>query len=346
MNVSPLGRRLLLLSALVASAAAGNARTAEIPKDRLRELQIEYAKVDAVSERPGAELLVEVKPLPGDAFTLRLPFAPNRITPVVTQGSLVQEGDVLARVSGPELAAWVLHADAVELQFADAQRRFTENRGLFERQAISSATWSDITQRYYELRDQMHHVEHTREVLRLSEHHTGADLLAPRTGLVSFSDLSVAFVGEFEVAHIAEEGALRASGLLAQGVEQRPVSLSLAACKIPIRRVENQASSLARRFWSAALIGCMEARPGVLLEGRLSYPFDGYIVPRKAIISLGGQAGVLLNAGNALEFVPVEISYEDRAFFYITSALDLDRRQVLVSSTSAVQGMLMGLGTD
>jgi hypothetical protein len=53
-----------------------------------------------------------------------------------------------------------------------------------------------------------------------------------------------------------------------------------------------------------------------------------------------------VDRGAALEVVAVDIAGEDGDSYYVTSGADLTDASVLAESTSALQGLLMGLGGE
>ncbi|MEE4276960.1 MAG: hypothetical protein V2I82_00670 [Halieaceae bacterium] len=341
-------RPLVLLSLLAASVTCQAQRIALAD---LGELEIGYAEAQAQSEYPGAQLLLSAQVLPGDAFALRLPFRPNRITRLVGAGTAVSAGTAIVRIEGPELAAWLLEAEAVEAQFAQAQARFRSNEILFAGGGLSAAQWKTISEAYYLMQREMHHVEHVREVLRMDAtvgELARADVLAPVDGRVIYPDGSVSTDAELLLANFVADDALRLTGRLGvgSGLAVDPVALIIGDCRIDIAQVEATAQALTRRVWSAAAPACIDLIPGAAYAGRALYPFDGVAVPRGALLRHGGLAGVLVRRGQALEFVAAQIVAEEETHYYLEPDSSLAGAQVLSRSVSAVQGMLLGLGSN
>jgi hypothetical protein len=339
----------LALLCLLAASIPGHAQ--RIALADLGELDTEFAQVSARSEYPGAELLLAAQPLPGDAFALRLPFRPNRTTRLVAAGQPVSMGTAIARIAGPELAAWRLEAAAVEAQFTQAQARFRANERLFASGALSAALWKDISDAYYLMQQEMHHVEHVREVLRMNPGEgdfASADLLAPVAGHVMFADGTASMGEELTVATFADADGLRLTGRIGLGPDlpRDPVALAIGSCRVEVAQVEATAQALSRRVWSAAKPTCMSLVPGGAYAGRALYPFDGVSVPRSALLRHAGRAGVLVRKGQALEFVEGDIVAEEDTVYYLVTKTPVAGEQVLSRSVSAVQGMLLGLGRD
>jgi len=333
---------LTILSWLVCANPA--AAQQELPKSSLGNLAVDYRVVESVARRPGPRVLMEARELPGAAFSVRLPFEANRFVRTVPQGSEVATGQVIAEVEGPELAAWTVRAQGVTERFAAAQRRYTESEVLYRQQSLAASKWADIADAYHALAVQMHQVEHTREILTMLDTHR-AELRAPRPGRVRF--LSAPGDGaEIEVAEILPAGGLRLTGLISRRSETAPDRLRVGDCAVTIAVVEERTEGLSRRVWSDALPPCAPRTPGALIDGRFEFPFAGYAVPRASIATVGGQAGLFVDRGAVLEFVPVTIASTDARHVFVRAEGSLEGVQVLTTSVSAAQGLLLGLGQD
>jgi hypothetical protein len=133
---------------------------------------------------------------------------------------------------------------------------------------------------------------------------------------------------------------------VSQRDEDLPSRVVFEDCTVPVSHVEALVRGLSRRVWSQDLATCPDVAPGALREGRFIYPFRGYAVPRASVATVGGQAGVFVEDGDALAFAPVAIASADEIRFYVRSERSLEGRRVLATSVSAAQGILLGLGRD
>lgn len=316
--------------------------------DDLGGLALEFEPAAAAAERPGTALLLEVRPYPGDAFELRLPFQPNRIQPLVPQGAAVAAGTAIARVRGPEVGLWLAQARATQRRFAEVRKRYEANRPLYEQGALSSATWSEISAQYLDLEETVRHIDHALEVLQPSGLDEGsAALSVPVAGRVEFTrDAPGGMTGEQRIATIVSDDALRLVGRVAIDEVDEALALVTDGCRVAVAHVEQQAQRLYRQIWSDHLGACPDLARGALRSGYLVHAFDGQRVPRAAVFRLEGQAGVVVRQANRLRFVAVTIASEDRDVFYLRGEGLSTGAPVLVRSVSAVQGLLLGIGID
>ncbi len=346
-----MNQRSRVMLAFVVLLATGFAGAQErVAKADLGGLALDFAPALAVTERPGPPLLLQVTPYPGDVFELRLPFHPNRVERLVAQGQALAVGDAVVRLRGPELGIWLAGARATQRRFADVRRRYDDNRPLFEQGALSAAKWSEIASEYLALDAQVRHIEHVLEVLIPSADSDSEALLeTPVAGRIDFGRQAPPAPGELVVATILADDALRLVGRVALDEADEVLAIQAGACRVAVAHVELQAERLYRQIWSEPLIACPGLAPGALLSGHLVHAFDGYRVPRAAVFRVGGRAGVVVDAGDSLRFVPLVIASEDRDAFFVRADGPTDAlagNGVLVRSVSAVQGLLLGIGVE
>jgi hypothetical protein len=337
--------RLLILAIALVIATKGLAQ--QVPASALSSLALEFATARAASERPGSPQQLRLTALPGDRLALQLPFVPNRIEPLVADGAQVSAGEAVARISGPELALWLLEARTVATRFADAERRYERNRALYEQQALDAGTWLSIAEQYRQLRVEEHHVRHALEWMDLGDDGGGESALlrAPQAGLLMFAEPGQGGA-ETPLLSIIDPASLRLTGWVSVDADADPVGVSAGDCNLAVSQVEARVAGFSRRVWSEAIGDCIAARPGLRVGGRLRYAFAGYVVPRAAVFRYEGQTRVAIRDGGGLLAVAVTIAGEDSDNYYIEASHRLDGREVLSRSTSALQGVLMGLGGE
>ncbi len=290
----------------------------------LKELNLTFADARVVSTRPGPRIQLRVATLPGDEFALRLPFVPNQIEPLVAEGAHVAAGQPLVRVRGPELEAWLLQAEDTQQRYHDAQRRYEQNRPLFEQKALSAEAWLTISDRYQRLR-----------------------LRAPKAGIVRLVPIDGVVAGsELTVATIIDPQAVRITGSVPADSRETPVAFRVTDCDLAIDREARVVVGFRRQLWSEPTSDCASMLPGLRLSGRIVFALDGYAIPRESILRYDGHTVVALRQGDALMLSEVRLHGEDDTHYYVTGQPELAQYPLLSRSTSALQGLLAGLGAD
>ena len=98
--------------------------------------------------------------------------------------------------------------------------------------------------------------------------------------------------------------------------------------------------------WSAPLDDNCSYLPGQRLMMTPLYQFTGYRVPRSAVFQWEGVSTVLLRSGQQLKTVEVELLSSNSRYYAVASPDDISGGEILSTSVSAVQGVLMGLGSE
>lgn len=341
-----LAAQVFVVSILLASPVP-DAHAQTVSRENLGELVLEFAAVEAVNTRPGPSRLIEVATLPGDGLAMQLPFAPNRLEQLVDDGALVSADTAIARIYGPELEHWVLAARLLKERFEDARKRYERNERLYDQQALSADKWQVILDRYHTLKIEQQHTAHVMSWLTVEEgdaHEPTAILRAPQIGHVMFA--SPSHEAEPIIAYFVPPQSLRFAMQIPQQYADSALAMVSGACELPVARRDGLVNGYSRRVWSEPLGDCLPGHPGLRLSGVPIYDFDGYAVPRDAVLSYRGETYLALELPSELELVPVAVAGEDHQHFYVSSERDLKNARVLVRSNSALQGLLLGLGQD
>lgn len=337
-----------LLFGVIATLAMAATATAEqqVPLADLGSFATEFVDVIAVTERPGESAVITVDAFEHDRLQIHLPFEPNRLVPLVADGSPVAEGDPVARIAGPALGLWLLKAQTLRDQYADAESRYQRNRPLYEQGALSSETWLAISENFRRLRLEMQHVEHVLEILRPAEGPDPAEALlhAPSSGLLLFATGPADGTDHPLIAELIPPGSLRLSAWVTANSADPAVALVAGACRRPTVQEGQRVSGFRRQVWSAPIDDCLRARPGLMLAGTVYHAFEGFEVPRSAVLRHDGEALLAVRRGEVLALTPVTLRGNDLDSHFVLSDVPLQGASVLVRSNSALQGLLMGLG--
>jgi len=124
------------------------------------------------------------------------------------------------------------------------------------------------------------------------------------------------------------------------------VGLSLPDCRVAVTRVDSVAEGFLLTAWSEALPASCNVPLNATVSASPLYRQAAYSVPRTAVFTREGEAQVLVRRGDSLEAVHVSLLTPVDGNYAVTTATDLADSAVLVTSVSAVQGILLGLGGE
>ncbi len=339
--------KLLAVSLLLlATPLATVAQTVDL--DLLGAFDLNFESALPVATYPTEPVAATVAFRKGEAFSVPSPGRVQQIEYLVEPGASVQEGQPVAVVRGPAMHHFEMSYQSSKVLLAGAQRRFDSNKELYERKAISAAKWLEISEKYYTLQLEYEHMRHFFELV--VEGDDDPDALTLKAPLAGVIDYSAAYGGVEEGENIAlfiPHGAIRLEARLPNRIQGEVVALATTDCELPIERVSAMTDGFFVQAWTVPLMSTCDLMLG---QQVLATPLLGgagiYSVPMTAVFQLERQTQLLLREGDALVPVEVRLLGADGDNYLLRADIDLRQREVLVSSVSAVQGVLLGLGGE
>jgi hypothetical protein len=336
-------KTLLLLAGLLSAIAAP---AQELPLQALGDLEVAFATLQPTDRVPGPPLRAVVRARSGEAYRVQLPREANRVSFLAGNGEPVRRGEPVVRLEGPEIHHWRLEYEAVGQRLQTARSRYERNQSLYADGALSADRWTEIEDRFLDLKLEYEHMRHFAELL-----HDGSDehvLLVgtPQDGVVIYRSGQVAAAAGATLFEIIPDKALR---LEVQAPASRAAALrtlQVADCRLPVTAVDRAAQGFFVTAWSAPLDEACPWPPGTVLSARPEYAEDGLLVPHKALFQWQREPHVLLRTGDALSARRVVLVADTEQGYAIEADDALAGREVLIRSVSAAQGMLLGLGSE
>ncbi|MFV8817170.1 hypothetical protein [Haliea sp. E17] len=335
--------RILALAGIFAiPVSAGTLDTTQ-----LGDLQLEYARVTARAGYAGAPLAARVGFRPGDAISLVSEYRIQQVRYQVNPGDRVEAGQTIAELAGPEIHHFITAYAVTGERYETARKRFESNRELYRRKAIDENRWVEIADAYYSLQLEYEHMSHFRELLREDSADPDRILFtAPAAGRVIYDRSAPGIDEGGELAQVVPDDALRLQVAIAISQVPAPASLQAGECELALEAIGGVAEGFYRRAWSAPLTADCNWLPGEEVMVTPYYQRTSYAIPREALLHLEGQPAVFLRTGNSLDVVPVEVLGYSGGDYIVACDAPLAEREVLASSVSAVQGILLGLGGE
>jgi hypothetical protein len=337
--------RVICLLALLAWAFPVCAQ--RVATANLGALELAYHRVNAGDGFAGLPLASEVTFRPGEALSLVTPSRIQQINYLVAPGEAVTPGQPIAVLAGPDIHHFLVEFDVVARRYENARQRFERNRELYRKQAIDEARWIEISDHYYALQLKHEHLRHFHALLRQDAGDPEQiSFLAPAAGRVQYNQDRPGIAEGGELALILPPDSLRLRVAVPIANRQGLAQLQYGACELPVASISSIADGFFLRAWSAPLDANCDLLPGERLMVTPFYAIGGYEIPRRALLHWEGLAAVLLLSEEFLEVVTVEVLGSTPAGYYVASDVELSGREILVSSVSAVQGVLLGLGGE
>lgn len=327
----------------------GMAQAESVALADLGKLDLQFAPVEQLDSYQGQLLAARVTYRPGEAVSLVTPHRVQQMTYLVGDGDLVTAGQAIAKMSGPEIHHFLVEFQVTQRQLDVMQKRYDSNRKLYQNRAIDEARWIEISEAYYALQLKFEHMRHFHELLEPSDSDTDEDsivLHAPTDGILQYRQDTPGIDRGEELALLVPASALRFKVSVPVTHRSDLQSLSAGGCELGVDSVSAIAQDFFVYAWSEPLSQQCRFLPGERLMVTPGYTFQGYRVPRQSVFQWQGEPTVLIRQQDRLTTVAVEIISGKGDFYAVGCGTDIAGGQLLSSSVSAVQGVLMGLGGE
>ena len=334
----------LLLVLMASTATAQNQR---ISLESLGRLSLNFAAPQIVPAVPTPAVSGEVSYLPGNGYQLVLPFRVSQQQYLVAPQASVATNTPLVKLTGSEVHHFYEILRAQKDIYDQAEQRYQQNLPLFNSKSINQQSWQAITDHYFASKLELGHLEHAEELLRRANDDDSALLTAPVAGV--FIPAGAQLDTEaFVYGEVIEQSALRLKVQLPSQLAGKVSALTVGACYLDVAYRERLSSGLISRLWSAPVTGNADCALGFADAVRVTPVIEqaGLAVPASSVYFFEGEYYVLAKEG--AELVPVAVTVLGRhdGQLLIADSEQLKNAQVLTSSVSAVQGILLGLGGE
>lgn len=332
------------LLALLAPVQAGTARVAIAD---LGDLELAFAAVRTLQEVPGPAVQARISHRGGAMYRIQLPRDARRATYLVGNGDTVRAGEPFVMLDGPEIHHLLLEYSTLKTRYEAARDRYERSRESYRQQALREEQWVAILDRYLELKLEFEHMRHFQELVQEStDDGESITLVAPIDGRIRYRDNRERLVAGTEIAGFLVADALQLRARVPVASAGELAALALPTCRLAVASVDRVAEGFFLTAWSEPIPAGCDVTLNATVSARPLYRQAAYAVPRSAVFTRDGDAQVLVRRGAALEAVNVSLLMPDGDNYAISADSDLGDSDVLVTSVSAVQGMLLGLGGE
>ena len=341
-----MNRFLLPALLLLGASSATTADTVDIAT--LGSLQLDFEQAVRVEVYPGQPVAAEVTFRTGEAYSVPSPGRVQQIEYLVEPGTPIAQGQPFAVLRGPEMHHVEMSYESSRELAAVVERRFKSNKALYERQAISESQWLEISEQYYAVMLEYEHMRHFFELVASGDNDPDAlTLTAPLTGLIDYRSAGNGVTEGDSIARFVPTAAVRMNAALPIATSSDVASLRAGDCQLAIERVSAVTDGFFVQAWTRSLPPECDLMLGqqvlAIPQVRVS---DGYRIPITAVFQLQRESYVLVRRGNALATEAVSLLGSEGDDYLVRADNTLAGTDVLVSSVSAVQGILLGLGGE
>ena len=337
--------RMVLALATALFSLAG--RTDTINTNELGQLQLEYTAAVASNRYPGRPLAALTSYRPGESVSVISYPRVQQLRYLLPAGTEVRPGQALAVLSGPEVTHFLTEFELTGRRLALAESRYRANEDLYRRKAIDETRWMAISEAYYALKLEHEHLHHFHQLLRPgSSESDGVTLLSPAGGTLWYAPQEGGLPAGGELLRIIPVDAMRLKVAVPVASRSGLVALSKDQCELEISSTDTVVDAFRVTAWSEPLTDDCPFLAGQRLMVTPLYRGDSVRIPAQALMQFQGSSAVLVHQQGQLVPTPVEVLGSTADAYFVRSDTPLADRELLSSSVSAVQGILLGLGGE
>lgn len=338
----------VVMAIVLSLAVVEIVRAQSVELAALRSLALEFERPVAVEVYPGQPLAAKVTFRNGEAFIVPSPGRVQQIEYLVEPGTTVEQGQPFAVLRGPEMHHFEMSFESSRALAASAAQRFKSNQPLYQNKAISESQWLQISEKYYASQLEYEHMRHFFELVLAGDNDPSAlTLIAPLASIIQYNPHSSGVEEGDSIALFIPRKAIRLEVALPNMIAAEVAAVRAGDCQLDIERVSGVTDGFFTQAWTQSL---PPACPLLLGQQVLALPLvrasNAYRVRKSAVFQLQRQSYMWVRRGDTLAAAAVTVLGSESESYIVRCDLSLEAQDVLISSVSAVQGVLLGLGDE
>lgn len=316
----------------------------QITSQQLGQLEQRTEKVKNIEQYTGSQLIATVSEMSGQAYVLNAPMNVQRTVFEKSPGTFVEAGESFVTLIGPEVHHYYNQYKIYEQLHQQSAALYEHNKTLFQNQSISEASWLAVSQQFYSIKliydEYLHFFEYVNKV---DESNESLVLGAPIDGFVSYKTPMSIETGS-NLARFIPQTALRFKVKLPANEVRKIVSFQTPHCSLGISSVDKQTEAFLQTAWSESITDHCRVTLGQEVIVTPHYKANAYQVSRQSVFNWQGENYLFYQNQENYVAAKVILLSSTRDGYVVSSDISLDAKNALVTSVSAAQGILMGLG--
>lgn len=335
----------LISTGLLIAAQLTVADTVELSS--LGQLQLSFKPVQSVTSVSGKKLVASVTNKVGEAYVLSTPTNVQQIVYLVENGELVKKGQIIATMKGPEVHHFVSEFQAYKSLYQLTKKRLENSRSLFQKKIIDEDKWLQINKNYQTTFLTYEHMRHFYELItEMSETDESVQLRSPVDGIIVKPRNKFRLNEADAIADFVSTKTILLEIKVPVNKSKKLFKVSTSSCELAITNKSKVADGAFINVWSETLTDNCELVFGQQIMIVPHYTQKAYKIPKSAVFNHNGNDSILVKQGQQLKPVEVTLLTSDSENYLVNSENDLSQNSILVTSVSAVQGVLLGLGGE
>lgn len=319
---------------------------AEVDIRALGKLELAFQQPTPVNYYPGKYLPAKVTAPAGQGYRLSAPMSFQQVEYLVGNGNQLEKNEAFAILRGPQVHHFLDNYAANKELFSLLKRRYESNKALFQRKVIDENRWIDINKEFFAAKLEYGHLQHFYQLItNVSRDEEAITLGAPVSGTIKLP-VSRSIVQGQAVAEFLPMAAVKLKIALPAKHRDALEFIQTPHCRVSVEHVSSVIKDGFVNAWSDAIPEDCQLQLGQQLRVTPMFRASAYKVARSAVFEWQGQSKVWVKQGETLRAAGVQLIAAVDNNYILSSTVDLDSADILTSSVSAAQGLLLGLGGE
>ena len=301
----------------------------------------------SVNKITGNKVLAQVTEMEGSSHAMNLPFNIQKINFLVANGQWVQDKQAIAILSGKDVHHFFDEYQAAKQLFTVANDYYQSSLKFLNNKTIRQSQWYEISQNYFSAKLNLEHLNHIMSSLTVREDEQ-VIINAPSSGFIQFSTTNMAKQEGQLLFDVTPLNAIRLKVKLSNKRKAQLVEFNLDDnnCRFAVSHIEKTVENFNVTAWSEAIKPSCHLMLGDSVVVTPVYQQTAFSVNKSAVFEFEDQNYIAIKEQQKVNLVVINILSATHNGYLINAKSLLDGQEVLVSSVSAIQGVLLELGGE
>jgi len=334
---------VILLCAMMPNTAAFS-KDLRIDSQALAKFSQKTSIAKPVSSYLGSEIIATVSEQPGQSYVLTSPMNIQRAEYLLPPGASLETKQPFMKVFGPEVHHYYTQYQITKGLLEQSKLLYENSQKLFNNRALNEAQWLDISQQHFRIKLEYDEYAHFFEyVSDVDEKNESLSISAPIDGILLYDAVSSITMNSI-LARVVPKSSIKLKLEFPKARKLKAMAVVSQQCELKIESFEQYVQSFYQTAWTKTVHDSCDLQLGEQLSVRPLYSTQAYSLKKSAVFDWEGNSYILIKEGSSYKGVAVNIVSSLSQDYVVTANEPLNNADVLVSSISAAQGLLLGLG--
>jgi len=332
---------------LIAFISNKNALAITLNISELGLYDFNYKNITKVEHVSGSNLLATTSEKVGANYSVFLPFSVQQIQYLVVNGERVVKDQKVAILTGYDVHHFLDEFEAAQALFNNANKQYQSSLRLYKKKALKQSQWIEISKNYFEAQLRFEHLHHYKSFLSIDKNEQ-ISIIAPTTGVIRYSNNSAAKAEEALLFDVIPDDAIRLKVVapLKNIKNLGHIQVSGQECFLEVDAKEEVINGYTAVIWSKAITKDCSLAIGQKVVITPIYDQTAFVINKSAVFEFDNQNYIAIKQGEQLNLVSINILNSTEEHYIFASEVDINNAKALVTSVSAVQGVLLNLGDE